>query len=625
MNEKRTTTIDLHAIAVASPSPLKLHVVHVLRVLPHRFHPFAVTTPSKTRSQNRIEALFHEEQTLGKTWAEQDLRPARQTALEVLHLLRLETGTHKDGRQDKLMALRIVESATNDNIHRDCSISSNTNSGKSRRKHGPSTCRLFHVLDDSAQEQPTSSATKTIRGPAVKSRSHVPGFRRSFASKLRRGSAATAPRYEVNAGADKSAERQAPEAIAGEKKKATVELEVYPAPLCSASGYGGGMSERAGAFVASERRKRGEGFLERRGVEAGSRLRSFAGAPGAASSAIMGTGEALPLVHDEGRPLFLAQQVLRLEGTGHDGEGTVGTSECRAASMSVVAVVRAVLEPPDVTCTCDCGKDSRHEGRCEVRGVIRVEAYLPDSSLTLTLRIKVSPAPTVVTTAINGTTAAVDGSDSNSAKGAPGYCTTKEKEQKLSLHVDSRRQEACRSRKQRRRALREARNAETERGLSDTLVAVQAATIVTMSTSNSDPRTQKGRPQNADGVSVPATKSRTFGSQTGSSQRQQQNDAFSMLVIRANVVVPVSRLYLGSGSWREAIGELVGCPDGQRLRTVRLEVVAGNSRVSRVFTILTVSKQTQAFSCDCPQHMNEKRYGEWAHKDEYCSRENEEV
>ncbi|CAN0196546.1 unnamed protein product, partial [Ectocarpus sp. 13 AM-2016] len=53
-------------------------------------------------------------------------------------------------------------------------------------------------------------------------------------------------------------------------------------------------------------------------------------------------------------------------------------------------------------------------------------------------------------------------------------------------------------------------------------------------------------------------------------QRQQNNNAFSMLLVRANVVVPVRRLHLGSGSWREAIGELVGCPTGQELRALNV-------------------------------------------------------
>lgn len=52
-------------------------------------------------------------------------------------------------------------------------------------------------------------------------------------------------------------------------------------------------------------------------------------------------------------------------------------------------------------------------------------------------------------------------------------------------------------------------------------------------------------------------------------QQRQRNNAFSILLVRVNTSVPITRVGLGSGSWREAIRELVGCPDDKELTTVR--------------------------------------------------------
>lgn len=57
--------------------------------------------------------------------------------------------------------------------------------------------------------------------------------------------------------------------------------------------------------------------------------------------------------------------------------------------------------------------------------------------------------------------------------------------------------------------------------------------------------------------------------QGNDNEEQRRNNAFSVLLVRANTSVPTTRVELGSGSWREAIGELVGCPEGNELTTVR--------------------------------------------------------
>lgn len=66
-------------------------------------------------------------------------------------------------------------------------------------------------------------------------------------------------------------------------------------------------------------------------------------------------------------------------------------------------------------------------------------------------------------------------------------------------------------------------------------------------------------------------KHRAHGSQADSldCQQRRRNNAFSILLVRANTSVPITRVDLGSGSWREAMGELVGCPDDEELTTVR--------------------------------------------------------
>lgn len=68
-----------------------------------------------------------------------------------------------------------------------------------------------------------------------------------------------------------------------------------------------------------------------------------------------------------------------------------------------------------------------------------------------------------------------------------------------------------------------------------------------------------------------SSKHRAYGSQAEGRdfQQRRRNNAFSVLLVRANTSVPTTRVDLESGSWREAIGELVGCPDDRELATVR--------------------------------------------------------
>lgn len=83
---------------------------------------------------------------------------------------------------------------------------------------------------------------------------------------------------------------------------------------------------------------------------------------------------------------------------------------------------------------------------------------------------------------------------------------------------------------------------------------------------------EKARKESSDAAGQKSSH-RTHGSQQGDGrdcrQRRRRNNAFSILLVRANTGVPVTRAELGSGSWREAIGELVGCPVDQKLSTVR--------------------------------------------------------
>ncbi|CAN0541184.1 unnamed protein product, partial [Ectocarpus sp. 12 AP-2014] len=377
----------------------------------------------------------------------------------------------------------------------------------------------------------------------------------------------------------------------------TRDEEVVPAPLrgvCVSR-----LSEGLGTgLVPSERRYRGEGFLERHGATWGSGSGSFA----------CFTDVMHRRLNGDSRPTPLVQQVLRLErGHGNVDDknrngSSAGTTTATTRATSVVAVVRAVLEPASAnTCDCDgtagheqddrddCGR-RENEGRCEVRTVIRVEAYLPDSSTTLALRVKVPPSyftSSKTTVESDGTLPAevhnnegkedqamlplrIKVATSSCIKGgAPVVADTECKERRQSLYADAEHKEECRLRKERRRACRGARNAEVRRGNVEMFAVVQGAIGDVSKRTSSHTRSRKGGMDNFEETPNPngGLHNRPDGE---GYQRQQHNNAFSMLLVRANVVVPVRRLHLGSGSWREAIEELVGCPPGQELRALNV-------------------------------------------------------
>ena len=376
-----------------------------------------------------------------------------------------------------------------------------------------------------------------------------------------------------------------------------------PAPL-RARGFRVAAVEGAGALVPSERRYRGEGFLEPRG--------SGVGLYSHAASTVGTGGTPLPSVN-ENRSTPLEQQVLRLQDGGPAGGGTTGFD------IGTVAVVRVVLEPlPAKRCDCEGaphpGNNGQEDGKngscpinekcCEVRGVLRVEAYLPSSSTTLTLRVKVPSTTTSAcrrgesdTPAAAAAAAAESGSDAvgesiqplvavniisttrsrtdaeteaaagngRTLHGAAGESEGRRSDGQLLLVSGAGHAAECRSRKQQRRALREARDAEARRGYAEMSAAVEeASTCVPPSNTHALPRKKE-----AIRAGVAATSQRPGRPDSRADDGPPKlKPAFSMLLVRANAVVPIRPLNLASGSWREAIGEMVGCPPGQELRKV---------------------------------------------------------
>lgn len=391
-------------------------------------------------------------------------------------------------------------------------------------------------------------------------------------------------------------------------RRIIMEQAVEPAPLRSFSVARDGLPKGSGTWVPFERRYRGQGLLERR-----CRSRFQAYTAGSALIAGVGTGQMPWQSPDDSQPTPLAQQILRLEyGIGGSDCGTGSGISTTAAVVEMVAIVRVVLEPRYTSrCDCDCalspsadiqGEHDRRkkQERCEVRGVVRVEAYLPSSSKTLSLRVRVQPATTTasstsIPTAAKDTsspaddqtllcpikvaaaasvkggaaTAAEISSPHGPAYGDQGRRKTKGEGQ-LVQPAGARHKEECRSRKRRRRELREARDAEAlkdaeaPKDTSKTVAAVQEASTG-VSICSSQARQQHDEPSAAE---APGDQGRVLDDLADDGQHKQSR-AFSMLLIRANVVVPIRRLHIGSGSWREEIGELLGCPRGQELRMVR--------------------------------------------------------
>lgn len=549
-----------------SPRAGKLETITLL-LLPLLFRRCPLRpTQSKTRIHNRVRALMHEEHCLTQRWAEHDLKSARETAWEILPLLRLEASQSKDGGQSASL-LRIMDTKAN-----------------SHDENGSYFLRRFHVLDHPVELEQV--ATTTTRSAARKS-SHSFGLRRSFGLQQGSRGCSALPPAAARGGTGDSAKCQAVEGQ-GTATRMVTSHGVAPAPL-RARGCGGGLSLCTGSLVPFERRNRGEGFLEGHRPGLGSNSRG---------AATIKPDKKQQQSREDNRPTPLAQQVLRLEDGGTTGDGASSSSE------SVVAVVRAVLEPPSrKKCDWDCAllPDKRNQedggdlglrrdlGLCKVREVIRVEAYLPSSSTTLMLRVKVPSVATASTRGVEGSAAAethrmgnadndsvhplrvtvstaTKGTDSAAAPARTDIGGTADAgddrrcEKKFQAPADTGHEEECRSRKQQRRIFWEARATEARRGAAETLAAVQEASADLSQGSLLARKHFSGTTQ----------QQQSLGSDKRAHDSQPKpNNAFSMLLIRANAILPIERLSVTSGSWREAIGELVGCPLGVELRAVR--------------------------------------------------------
>lgn len=198
-----------------------------------------------------------------------------------------------------------------------------------------------------------------------------------------------------------------------------------------------------------------------------------------------------------------------------------------------VAMVRAVLEPPRACgvihadpCTTKAKHDHRGEdgARCNVRCILKIEAYFPGNSKTMCICFRIC-----------------------SAASAPAIMTGQSPPIEGDQHIARDLEEQCRSRQKELEVVRKMGETEVEMGIQSMSSVIKGATLRAASFGRSDDR---DRTRNADPVHQPV------------------NNAFSSLIIRADVRVPVERIRLGNGSWKEAVGDLVGCPRDVELRTV---------------------------------------------------------
>lgn len=227
---------------------------------------------------------------------------------------------------------------------------------------------------------------------------------------------------------------------------------------------------------------------------------------------------------------------------------------------NTLAIVRVVLKSP-TNCALVHGAvrqgsdgDGEQGEKCSVSCVLRVEAYLPGSSETLTLNV-IAPTPvgrsTHTTVDMDGDASTVDGCSNDRGS------HTCEKERRVSESKRDR-QEVCRSRKERISQLKHVMGAEVERvevELSGVL-SREAALAFAFESARCDGRQSAATQPRSDGTVVDG--------------RSRENNAFSILLVRANMTVPIALIGLGSGSWREQIGEMIGSPAGQELRLVRV-------------------------------------------------------
>lgn len=211
-------------------------------------------------------------------------------------------------------------------------------------------------------------------------------------------------------------------------------------------------------------------------------------------------------------PSPLAQQVLRLDG--EVGIVTVALDPI-AKCHSVHPERNAIVQKKPT------GDGQDGTAQCEVRCIVRVEVYLPRSSKTLVLCTRVSS-------------------------------TSRVPNESRVVHSNESRQfvmeHECHLRKRQRGALREALLVEEKTRAKDMSGVLEKSISFSKLPSGSEARPQ------ISGVDP---------------DNRRVNNAFSVLLVRADLRVPVERIQLGSGSWKEAVGALVGCPSDVELRTVR--------------------------------------------------------
>lgn len=227
----------------------------------------------------------------------------------------------------------------------------------------------------------------------------------------------------------------------------------------------------------------------------------------------------------------------QLGAPGESDESTVWEPEHLAISVlrlrGEVAMVRAVLEPPGAcgvihaepsTAKSKDGRCGDDRARCNVRCMLQIEAYFPGNSKIMWIRCRICSAA-LAPAAVRGQSTPIEGDK----------------------HIAAALKEHCRLRQKDLDVIREMRKTEDEMGVQSMSSVIKQATSRAASVGSSDDRHRR---RNAHPVHQPG------------------DNAFSSLIIRADVRVPVERIHLGNGSWKETVGDLIGCPRDVELRTV---------------------------------------------------------
>lgn len=188
-----------------------------------------------------------------------------------------------------------------------------------------------------------------------------------------------------------------------------------------------------------------------------------------------------------------------------------------------IGIVRVMLDP-SIECHLHHPCDSIHDRPsrlCLVRCIIRTEVYLPETSTSLTLRIRLS-----------------EGEDKDRYGDiVPG-------------HKDGLVGRRCEWRKTRLAELGEALEKEIKRREEEIGAGDEETETEALTQSISEGKQLEQQPQN------------------GPLQCRPESNAFNILLVKANFNMPVRRVFLGSGSWRQIIGEMVGSPSAQEIRKV---------------------------------------------------------